>query len=185
MNVTNKKTETLQQFDLTLKKVVEGEYADMNTAFSFTITLKDQTGAAVNDSFDVVTSDGVSADSISNGKISFTNGEATVSLAHEQEITIKNLPEGYVYVIQETLDGNQLYNKSIKVNGKSVSGQSEGSTGDRTMSEDETVIYTNRSKDIVPAGIHTNLQSLAVESILVLLLVCGMVCIYTMRRRRK
>jgi hypothetical protein len=182
MNVTNTKTAP-KEFTLTLKKLVAGKYADVNKAFAFTITLKDDKGSLVSGSFDVETSSGVTSDSISNGKITFTNGTANVALAHEQEITIKSLPEGYTYEVQEVLDGNSLYTKSISVNGTDVSVQSEGNTGERTINENETVTYTNTSKDVAPTGMNTNLTPHAIFLTLMVLL-AGFTCVFGLMRRK-
>jgi hypothetical protein len=185
MNITNTYTNTqVQTYDLTLKKLVKGDFGDKSKPFSFTITLKDADGAAVTGSFDVETSSGVTGTSISNNTIAFVNGTATVSLSNEQEIKIKALPEGYQYEIQESLDGNDLYTKTIAINDAAVSGQSEGNTGTRTLQSDETVTYTNTAKDIAASGFDTNLRSLTSFVILALLLAGCMTCFYMERRRR-
>jgi TQXA domain-containing protein len=183
MNITNTKISS-QKFALTLKKLVDGRFANKNKAFAFTITLKDENGSNVNDSFDVETSSDVSSSSISNGKITFTDGTAKVDLTHEQEITIKALPKGYTYEIQEELEGNELYIKNISVNDAAVSGQSEGNTGVRTVNQDETVTYTNKSNDdIAQTGLRTDFAPNVIFLTLTLLL-GGLLFIMSFKTRK-
>jgi hypothetical protein len=182
MNVTNTKAAP-ETVSLTLKKLVAGKFADMNKAFAFTIMLKDDKGNNVSGSFDVETSNGVTSGSISDGKITFTNGTAAVDLANEQQIKIKELPKGYTYEIQEALDGNELYRKSISVNDTALAVQSEGNTGARTINSDETVTYTNTSQDIVPTGMNTNLAPYVILLTLMILL-AGFTCAFGLMRRK-
>ncbi len=70
--------------NLTVTKTVDGNAADTNKDFSFTITLNDGT------------IDGVF------GALTFVNGVASFTLKHGQSITAEGLPNGVGYTVEET-----------------------------------------------------------------------------------
>jgi TQXA domain-containing protein len=188
MDVTNTYA-TVKTYSLTLKKEVSGKFADKTKAFEFSITLKDKDGQKVTDSFDVETSDGVTASTISNSKIKFTNGTTMVYLAHGQSIEIKNIPEGYTYEISENLDSGSAYSTTVKVEYTDSTGASSiskiaNSTGTRTLASNETVTYTNTREDIVPSGVRTDTNIPVMISGLVILLAVMTAGVYVIRRRR-
>jgi microcystin-dependent protein len=190
MDVTN--TYVPKDYSLTLTKEVSGKFADTTKAFDFTITLKDKDGQAVTDSFDVETSTGVTASTIADGKIKFTDGTTTVALAHGQTIKIKNLKEGYTYEIQEQLGSDTLYTPSAKVEYTDSTGAatsqtmttlSNGSIGTRTLGSNETVTYTNTRETMVPTGVRTENKPFVMIGVLALLLVGAAVVFYGTRRK--
>ncbi len=76
--------------DLTISKTVAGEGADQNKAFSFTVTLGDDT---INGDY---------------GEMEFTNGVAEFTLKHGESKTAIGLPDGVTYAVAEadyTADG--------------------------------------------------------------------------------
>ena len=81
--------------DLKILKTVTGEEFDENQVFSFTVTLSGYTGE---ETFETVkTSGGENKD----GTLTFTDGKAVIELKHNESLTIKNLPNGTVYTVEE------------------------------------------------------------------------------------
>lgn len=142
---------------LTVNKVLTGEYADKTKSFEVTVSLMDAKGDAVSGTFDCT---GTSA-SISDGKITFTNGTAKVLLKGGQNITISGLSTG-TYSVSETPDANYDVTYAID-NAATDDGGKTAPTGkalNATFAEDgslsnalTTVTVTNARKDEVPAGV--------------------------------
>ena len=85
---------------LTISKTVFGNTASKDKEFNFTITLKDKQNANVNGEFNYT--------GTKQGTLTFEDGVATISLAHNDSITIADLPVGGKYTIAEddyTADG--------------------------------------------------------------------------------
>ncbi len=78
-------------YTLTVSKSVSGNAADTTKAFPFTVTLTDAAGKALSGTFGEYTFD--------------ANGQCTVSIAHGQSFTIKELPVGTKYTVSENSDG--------------------------------------------------------------------------------
>ena len=74
--------------DLTVSKKVEGEGADLNKKFTFTITLGEDW---INGTF---------------GDMTFKNGVATIQLANGESATATGLPTGITYKVEETADND-------------------------------------------------------------------------------
>jgi hypothetical protein len=141
----------------------------------------------------VTASDEVAAQSgITDGKLAFTNGIASVSLKHGQSIVINGLQEGCQYQIQEELGSDSGYTTGIVVQpGDSsiapitISGTGTVTdTGLRTVAQNETVQYTNTMHDITPTGISTNVAQHAMFLMLMALL-AGFVLTFRATRRRQ
>jgi fibronectin-binding protein 1 len=182
MNITNTYT-PVQTCNLSLSKMVSGQFASKSKDFSFEITLKDKDGSAVAGSYAVESSaiSGVTAPTISS--LTFTEGKATVSLKHGQSIKIKEIPEGYTYEVREVLEDNSPYTSQISVKyGSTTDTVDRSNTGEYTIVADQTVAYTNVREDVVPTGIHTNFAPLAVCCMLIVLLAGIAVVIRAMRR---
>ena len=81
--------------DLTITKTVAGNAADKNKQFAFTVTLKGATGT-----YEYI-GNGVPNGSIQSGD--------TISLAHGQSITIRNVPKGTAYEVTEADYSGQRY----------------------------------------------------------------------------
>ena len=93
---------------LTISKIVAGEQAsdtDRSQTFTFTITLKDEDGTPLQGIYSytgVATIDGVTPPENSTLTLN-ENGQATVSLAHGQSITIEDIPDGTTYEVMENV----------------------------------------------------------------------------------
>ena len=81
---------------LTISKSVTAEegLTAPDATFTFQVTLTDQNGTALTDTYTYATPDGSIA--------SITNGSATVSLKDRQSVTIEGLPAGTHYTVTET-----------------------------------------------------------------------------------
>ena len=89
-------TNTLDTFaDLKIIKTVTGEEFSEDQTFTFTVTLSGYTGE---ETFDTVRTYGEESQ---EGTLTFTDGKATVELKHNESLTIKNLPNGTAYVVEE------------------------------------------------------------------------------------
>jgi hypothetical protein len=188
INVTNQKV-----YDLLLQKTVEGQFANLDRAFEFEITLKDSTGKAVSGSFVAELSDGVDiSDSSIQSKedsastITFTGGKATVYLKHGQSIRIREIPENYKYQIVESGASDSGYVTSIEIQaGQNVQPATiTGSdTGEQSLTADTTAAYTNTLPDVPATGIRTDFAPLTAGCILLVLLT-GISAIFWGLRRK-
>jgi TQXA domain-containing protein len=191
VNCINKRIRQL--YDIGLSKTVEGQFGDLNKVFTFKISLTAWDGTPVTGQLSVTASDEVAAQSgITDGKLAFTNGIASVSLKHGQSIVINGLQEGCQYQIQEELGSDSGYTTGIVVQpGDSsiapitISGtETVTDTGLRTVAQNETVQYTNTMHDITPTGISTNVAQHAMFLMLMALL-AGFVLNFRATRRRQ
>lgn len=111
---------------LEVSKTVSGAGVDQNKAFTFTVTLGDQT---INGTF---------------GGMTFQNGVATFTLKHGQKKTATGLPGGITYEVAET--DNAGY--TVTVNGGSaVNGKV---TGNLVAGEAVTLAFNNGKPSAVP-----------------------------------
>lgn len=101
-------TNTLDTFaDLVITKTVTGEIIDEEKEFEFTVTLAGHTGK---ESFEIVRTSGNSEPEEENTEpeseeepeyLVFNDGKATITLKHNERLTIKGLPNGTEYSITE------------------------------------------------------------------------------------
>jgi TQXA domain-containing protein len=193
VNYTNERMP--QTFYLGLSKTVSGQFADKTKEFAFDIYLWDKDGNAVSGTYAVETSaiEGVTAPVITDNKVTFTAGKATVSLKHGQSLKILGIPEKYKYQIVEQLGEKSVYTTKIVVqynndansNEETLANKTSGDTGKRELDKNETVEYTNVREDISPTGIHMDLIPLALGSFLAVLLTGIAAASYLMRKKRR
>ena len=141
--------------DLTLSKTVTGEMGDKTKKFEFVINLKNKNGTPVGTPFKksfqyaggVV--DGTGATAPQDGTITFTKGEARISLSHGQKITIKDLPYESTYTVTETTDKNDPYTVTYDGKAQQATGQ---------LNTDISIKVVNNKEYVPPTGImnHTN-----------------------------
>ena len=112
---------------LTIGKEVAGEGADQAKTFTFTVTLKDAAGNALTGGFKTVKSDNTKGEISSGG---------TVTLKHNETITINDLPVGTKWSVTETAD--TAYSAEVSVNNEKVAlAQGDAITGSGEIAEDE------------------------------------------------
>ncbi|MCH5320462.1 MAG: hypothetical protein J1E36_01785 [Eubacterium sp.] len=131
--------------DLTVSKTVTGSLGDKTKQFEFIITLTDGNGNPVRGTY-TLEKDGVESNITFN-----RNGIATVWLSHGQSITIKDLPSGVHYVIEEN---DEVYTTRIKINDRVRSGKT--AQGDLTDNAD--VAFTNTLDEAVKTDATTELE---------------------------
>ncbi len=90
---------------LTISKTVEGDQAtdeDRAKGFTFTVTLQDKNGVPLQGTYSYTGSaiDGVTKPA--DGNLTVQNGQATITLAHGQSITINDIPDDATYEVMET-----------------------------------------------------------------------------------
>lgn len=159
-------------FDLTLTKIVTGRYGNQSKKFEITITLKDA-GIPVSGKY-MTHVDGINGDIMFDG-----NGEAILSLAHNEAITIFEIPAEYTVNVTET---------DYSLSGYVTSYRSENlvmDQGDYTYNDTRSgtalVEITNKAMDIVPTAVRLNTDAAALVSIA---LAAGGFCVWLMRKRR-
>ena len=170
--------------DLTISKTVTGSYGDPNKAFAITITLEDG-GAPVSGTY-VYTGSAISGVTApANANITFdTSGRGTIPLKHGQTITIKDIPQGYTYTVEETdtaVTGG-IYTATYSGTGNVSS--SGDSISDTLGSTTAAVSITNDRSTVPATGLSgTNYQLGAVGMLTVL--VIAAIILWNYRRRRK
>ncbi|MDM8162998.1 Spy0128 family protein [Collinsella intestinalis] len=99
---TNTVPGTVNKGDLVISKTIEltdgqGTQIDAAKEFEFTIKVADASGNALNGTYNLD-----HADDTKDGTIAFANGEATLTLKHDESATIAGLPEGAQVTVTET-----------------------------------------------------------------------------------
>ena len=110
-------TNTLDTFaDLKILKTVTGEEFPEDQKFTFTVTLSGYTGE---ETFAIVKTSGEESQ---DGTLTFTDGIATIKLKHNESLTIKDLPNGTEYTVEEDDYTPEYYEPEIE----NASGTIEG-----------------------------------------------------------
>ncbi len=138
--------------NLTLKKLVAGNFGDKTKSFPFTITLTDKDGNPLSGTFQC------------EGKVNQLRlnekGQAMVSLSHEESVTIKGVPANAKYTICETnSDGYTVSPAEESETSKTELKAKNGLTGSikeiqgEMNSQNHTVTFTNTMTFPVPTGV--------------------------------
>lgn len=106
--------------DLTIEKKVKGENAPKDREFTFDVTLTDANGKPVNGTY---------------GKVTFTDGKATVTLKAGEKVTMTGIPETYKYTVSERPSDGFV---------TTTPGNATGTVGDGHV----TVTFTNTWTDL-------------------------------------
>lgn len=101
-------TNTYNAYDLTVKKVVKGNFADLKDKFTFNITLSKDANKDNNYAGATVTvSD--NANPANNASWAIDGTTRTITLKHNQTAIISNLPVGVTYTVTETQGEGWVY----------------------------------------------------------------------------
>lgn len=107
-------TNTYNAYDLTVKKVVKGNFADLDDSFTFNITLSKDANKEANYAGATVTvSD--NTNSANNASWAIDGTTRTITLKHKQTATISNLPVGVTYTVTETQGEGWVYDTDGEV----------------------------------------------------------------------
>lgn len=166
--------------DFTLTKIVTGEAGDKTKLFTFVIQLTNKDGNPVNGDYEYKGSvkEGTENETTTpdNGKLTFNNGTAEISLAHGQQITLLNLPPNATYKVTEKEANQEHYTTTY--NGKKES--AEG-----VLNDDHSVEVVNNKEFVPDTGItDTNNHSISVGIIISLMAIGSLlfVCLFRWRK---
>lgn len=124
--------------NLTLKKVVAGNQADMSKKFSFTIQVDGAAGEKYATSM--------------TGVVLTSGTAATVNLGNNETIIVYGLSANDTYTIVESSYASDGYETTITGADKTTGLTATGKVADA----DDTVVYTNTKNVTTPTGIITN-----------------------------
>lgn len=107
-------TNTYNAYNLTVEKVVKGNFADLNDPFTFNITLSKDANKENSYAGAIVTvSD--STNPANNASWAIDGTTRTITLKHKQTATISNLPVGVTYTVTETQGDGWVYDTKGEV----------------------------------------------------------------------
>lgn len=144
---TNTEPVTVGSGELTISKEIaltadQGTEIDENKEFTFTVNLKDVAGNALTDTYSVTYQRAAGAE---DGTLAFdADGNATVTLKHNESVTIKNLPEGATYTVTEADTAGYTPDEASKTGTIPA--------GDGNASVEFTNTYTADKYEGVPVG---------------------------------
>ena len=139
--------------ELTVEKIVRGDFANKTTKFKFNINFLDN-GQKINDSFDyVIEKNGTP---VSKGTLTVNNGLANFEIGHEEKIRIKGLPPEVMYSITEELDGKGTFNAKYKISNNQEQNRCPWVTIGDGQQLNNTVTVYNDYVYIPPTGIDLN-----------------------------
>lgn len=168
---------------LTVSKTVTGYNMEPNRSYEFTIKVVPPSG---NDASTATITDGqifIKKGTDEVKTLTFTNNQATFTLAKDESVDISCLPTGWTYTVTETNPGN-IYKTSYKLNG---SGATDGRVAEiitSTTGNDE-VTFTNVSTVAPPETGRTFHDSEWILLLIVVLIISagGMTFLRKMKKR--
>lgn len=107
-------TNTYNAYDLKVKKVVKGNFADLKDEFTFNITLSKDANKDNNYAGAIVTVTDTS-NPANNASWAIDGTARTIKLKHNQVATISNLPVGVTYTVTETRTNGWVYDTTGEV----------------------------------------------------------------------
>ncbi|WP_313187237.1 DUF7601 domain-containing protein [Lacrimispora sp.] len=171
---------------VTVSKAVTGDYADKAKEFTFAVCFMNESGSKLSGGTQftyigsIISGSGVSAPA--GGTLMLdSNGEATFTLKHGQQITIAGVPvNGKVQIIETAAAG---YTTTFRDGNETNTG---ADTGVRTLAGTaKTFAFTNSRAAVVPTGILTGSSIPLVFLVLPVLLWIGLSAGKIFRRRRR
>ena len=168
--------------DLTVKKVVTNpEYINDDT-FSFTITLAENGYAKVPADADIV----VTSDATDTAEFTVSDGVITGELKNGETVTVKDLPAGLKYTVQENNPTDVNYTSTTAtVNNEAVTVADGTGTKDvpqQIVSQDgNAVVVTNVYKPVTVTGVIMNI----LPFVMMIAIGGAAAALYVASRRRK
>lgn len=157
----------------TISKDVVGDYADLTKEFNFNVHISlPNTYTNVDDKFDGIIFENNNT-TITDTKYQLQNGNNTITLTHDQDLRIYDLPAGTTYYVEEIGASNYTPSVNVTENGNPTvenknAGKGENLTSKKTDNGAEvdnligentnTVVFTNTYDDnsVTPTGIIIN-----------------------------
>ena len=132
--------------NITISKKVSGNMGDTGKEFSFSVTLSGLTQEIAYTKTDT-------AGQTTSHTATPQEGTITLTLKHDESVTLKDIPSGLAYTIAESKVSAEGYVTSYSINdadaveGRSVSG---------TLSDDLVIAFTNTKDVVIPSGVNTH-----------------------------
>lgn len=175
------KTPDDKLYNVTLKKIISGNGANMQAKFGFTIKVDSEYD---NSKWYVVDSDkdGDYKDEAEANWTELKDGiqSAEIQLGHEEQIIIVGLTNGDSYTINESDPGTGYTTTATNNNGKITFTDGTLQFTASSLTADDTITYTNEKVEITPTGIVMNVAPYA---LLVVVAVAG--CFVFLRKRNE
>ena len=131
-------TNVMAAKQLTVKKALDGDAADYDASFRFTVMLQQSDGTAYSDDVAYTATD--ASGSTRSGVLTLNDGSATITLGHGALVTLLNLPCTLQYTVTENGEDAADYETAYSVNGSSpVVGRSASGT----LANHSEVAFTN------------------------------------------
>lgn len=174
---TNKKLEvnglatinnTLQTGDITVKKYITGNMASTDDTFNFTVKVFNTNNEVVTGQVNIIDSEG-------SKTLNSTSNGFTISMKHNEQVVIKDIPINYSYSIEESDIGYTEYYKIEKTSDNTtVVAQTTGIKAESTLTENHTVSFTNNKEASVNTGMYTPKKSYI---LMIIITVIGLIVI--------
>ena len=168
---------------LTVRKTVTGYNMEPNRSYEFTIKAVPPSGTDASTA--TITAGQIfikkGTDAVKN--LTFTNNQATFTLAKDESVDISCLPTGWTYIVTETNPGN-IYKTSYKLNGSDATDGRVAEIITSTTGNDE-VTFTNASTVAPPETGRTIHDSEWILLLIVILVISagGMTFLRKMKKR--
>ena len=168
---------------LTVRKTVTGYNMEPNRSYEFTIKAVPPSGTDASTA--TITAGQIfikkGTDAVKN--LTFTNNQATFTLAKDESVDISCLPTGWTYTVTETNPGN-IYKTSYKLNGSDATDGRVAEIITSTTGNDE-VTFTNASTVAPPETGRTFYDSEWILLLIVILVISagGMTFLRKMKKR--
>lgn len=168
---------------LKVSKTVTGYNMEPNRSYEFTIQAVPPSGTDA--STTTITAGQIfikkGTDAVKN--LTFTNNQATFTLAKDESVDISCLPTGWTYTVTETDPGN-IYKTNYKLNGSDATDGRVAEIITSTTGNDE-VTFTNASTVAPPETGRTFYDSEWILLLIVILVICagGMTFLRKMKKR--
>ena len=168
---------------LTVRKTVTGYNMEPNRSYEFTIKAVPPSGTDASTA--TITAGQIfikkGTDAVKN--LTFTNNQATFTLAKDESVDISCLPTGWTYTVTETNPGN-IYKTSYKLNGSDATDGRVAKIITSTTGNDE-VTFTNASTVAPPETGRTFYDSEWILLLIVILVISagGMTFLRKMKKR--
>lgn len=145
-------------YSLTVSKNVTGNFGDKRYYFTFRIHMEDKDGTPFNGTLPYEKAGAPTGDVIDS--LTFSDGDASFTLCHNESITFATIPGTMVYSVTEERSGARGYTVQSDVNGNpsrqsdspyTVYGPISGNSGEELS--DQRISYVNDRRRLIPTGV--------------------------------